>query len=76
MTATPLAEIAYTDAGGAPVLFCVIANGKPGRAAANVDSAKGLSYVAWSRGGQSYMFVARMPEHQVAELGQTLAARF
>ena len=24
-----LTKIAYTDAGGAPVLFCVIANGKP-----------------------------------------------
>ena len=37
----PLAEIAYTDAGGAPVLFCVIANGKPRRAAANWWRAKG-----------------------------------
>ena len=34
-----LAEIAYTDAGGAPVLFCVIANGKPD-AAPRADQAR------------------------------------
>ena len=75
MTRTPLAEIAYTDAGGSPVLFCVIANGKPD-AAPRADSRDGLSYVAWSRGGHSFMFVGRMTEQHVAELGQTLAARF
>ncbi len=71
----PLAEIAYTHAGGEPVLFCVIANGEsdaPPRTVAR----EGLSYVAWSRGGRSYMFVAHMPEQQVADLAQTLAARF
>lgn len=71
----PLAEIAYTDAGGAPVLFCVIANGGPDAPPRTVTR-EGLSYVAWSRGGRSYMFVARMPEQRVAELAQTLAARF
>ena len=71
----PLAQIAYTDAGGAPVLFCVIANGErdaPPRTVAR----EGLSYVTWSRAGRSYMFVARMPEQRVAELAQTLSARF
>lgn len=71
----PLAEIAYTDAGGAPVLFCVIANGKPDTAARTVTR-EGLSYAAWSRGGRSYMFVGRMPEERVAELAQPLATRF
>ena len=70
-----LAEIAYTDAGGAPVLFCVIADGKPD-APARVVSREGLSYVAWSRGGHSFMFVARMPEEGVAEQAQPLIARF
>jgi anti-sigma factor RsiW len=71
----PLGEIAYTDAGGAPVLFCLIANGKPDTPARTAVS-EGVSYVAWSRGGKGYMFVAHMPEPQVAELAQTLAARF
>jgi anti-sigma factor RsiW len=71
----PLAEIAYTHAGGAPVLFCVIANGKPD-APPRAVAREGLSYVTWSRGGRSYMFVAHMPEQQVADLAQTLTARF
>ena len=73
--ANALAEIAYTDAGGSPVLFCVIANGKPD-APPRAVRREGVSYVAWSRGGRSFMFVGRMAEERVAELGQTLAARF
>ena len=71
----PLAEIAYTDADGAPVLFCVIANGKPDAPARTVTR-EGLSYVTWSRARRSYMFVARMPEQRVADLAQSLSARF
>jgi len=71
----PLAEIAYTDAGGAPVLFCVTANGEPDAAPRTV-AGEGASYVTWSRAGRSYMFVARMPERMVAELAQPLVARF
>ena len=64
----PLAEIAYTEAGGAPVLFCVIANGKPDAPPRTV-AREGLSYVTWSRGGKSYMFVAHMPEQQSRRSG-------
>ncbi len=71
----PLAEIVYTDAGGGPVLFCVIANGKPDAEPRTVTR-EGLSYVTWSRGGRSFMFVARLPEQRVAELAQPLVARF
>ena len=71
----PLAEIAYTHAGGAPVLFCVIANGKLDAPPRTVGR-EGLNYVTWSRAGRSYMFVARMPEQHVDELAQTLVARF
>ena len=71
----PLAEIAYTDAGGAPVLFCVIANGKPD-APPRMVAHEGLSYVTWTRGGRSYMFVGRMPEQRVAELALPLTAQF
>jgi anti-sigma factor RsiW len=73
--ANALAEIAYTDAGGSPVLFCVIANGRPD-AAPRAFRRDGFSYLAWSRGGHSFMFVGRMTEERVAVLGQTLAARF
>ncbi len=71
----PLAEIAYTDVGGTPVLFCVIANGKP-RAPPRMVAHEGLSYVTWSRGGRSFMFVGRMPEQRVAELALPLTTRF
>jgi anti-sigma factor RsiW len=71
----PLGEIAYTDASGAPALFCVTANGNPDAPPRNV-SGEGLSYTTWSHGGKSFMFVARMPENQVADLAQTLVDRF
>ena len=71
----PLAEIAYTDAGGAPVLFCVFADDKPDAPPRTV-AREGVSYVTWSREGKSYMFVAHMFEQQVADLAQTLSARF
>jgi anti-sigma factor RsiW len=71
----PLAEIAYTDAGGAPVLFCVIASGEPD-AQPRMVTREGLSHITWSRGGRSYMFVGRLPEQRVAELAQPLVARF
>jgi anti-sigma factor RsiW len=71
----PLGEIAYTDAAGAPVLFCVTANGNPDAPPRNVAH-EGVTYATWSRGGKSYMFVARMPEREVADLAQTLIARF
>ena len=71
----PLGEIAYTDKSGAPVLFCVIADGKPD-AAARAVARDGLSFVTWTRGGKSYMLLARMPKDEVAELAQPLTARF
>ena len=46
-----------------------------GRAPRNV-AREGVSYATWSRGGKSYMFVARMPERKVADLAQTLVGRF
>ncbi len=71
----PLAEIAYTDASGAPALFCVTANGGPDAAPRTV-AGEGLSYTTWSHGGKSYMFVGRMAESQVADLAQTLIDQF
>jgi hypothetical protein len=53
----------------------VIANAKP-NAAPRMVAREGLSYVTWSRGGRSYMFVGRMPERRVAELALPLTTRF
>ena len=71
----PLGEIAYTDAGGSPVLFCVIANSEPNSPPKTL-SREGLSYVFWSRGGRSFMFVGHIPELQAAKFAQILVARF
>src|SRR5271165_354056 len=71
----PLAEIAYTDEKGAPVLFCITADGA-GDAAPRPDKRDGFSTVSWSRGGRSYMVVGRQPEDRVVALAQTFAARF
>ena len=71
----PLGEIAYVDAHGSPVLFCVIANGgdhTPNRS----DKQGDLALSSWSRGGRGYLVIGRLAEEQVAELAQTLKARF
>jgi anti-sigma factor RsiW len=71
----PLGEIAYVDAHGSPVLFCVIANG--GADTSNQSEKRGdLALSSWSGGGRGYLVIGRLPEKQVAELAQTLKARF
>ena len=71
----PLGEIVYVDAHGSPVLFCVIANG--GADTPNHSERRGdLALSSWSHGGRGYLMVGRAPEEQVAELAQTLKARF
>ena len=71
----PLGEIAYTDDKGEPVLFCILAGGN-GASSPQVEKRDGFSTASWSRDGRSYMVAARQPESRVAELAQTLAARF
>ena len=71
----PLGEIAYVDAHGSPVLFCVIANG--GADAPNRSEKRGdLALSSWSDGGRGYLVIGRAPEDRVAEFAQTLKARF
>jgi anti-sigma factor RsiW len=72
---TPLGEIAYVDSTGAPVLFCVIANGR-GDAPARSEKRGSFSLTSWSRKGRGYLVISRMPEQRVAELAHTLQARF
>ena len=71
----PLGEIAYVDAHSSPVLFCVIANG--GADTPNHSEKHGdLALSSWSHDGRGYLVIGRLPEEQVAELAQTLQARF
>jgi anti-sigma factor RsiW len=71
----PLGEIAFVDAHGSPVLFCVLANG--GADTPNRSEKRGdLALSSWSHGGRGYLVIGRAPGEQVGELAQTLKARF
>jgi anti-sigma factor RsiW len=70
-----LGEIVYVDAQGSLLLFCVIANG--GADTPNRSQRRGeLALSSRSHGGRGYLVIGRLPEEQVAELAQTLKARF
>jgi anti-sigma factor RsiW len=71
---SPLGLIAYVDSKGAPVLFCVIANGTP-NALARTEKREDFSLADWSRGGHGFLVIARKPAEQVAEWAQTLEKR-
>jgi anti-sigma factor RsiW len=68
---SPLAEIAYVDPKGAPVLFCIIANGAA-NAPTRAETRGDFSLADWSRGGHGFLVVGRMPKQQIAEWAQTL----
>ena len=70
----PLGEIAYVDAHGAPVLFCIIANG--GADAPTRSERRGeYSLTSWSHAGRAYMVIGRLPKQQIADLARTLEER-
>jgi anti-sigma factor RsiW len=72
---SPLGEIAFVDPRGAPVLFCVIANG--GADAPMRSKRRGeLSLSSWSRAGRGYLVIGRLPDERIADLAQTLEKRF
>jgi anti-sigma factor RsiW len=71
---SPLALIAYVDSKGAPVLFCIIANGAA-NAPARTQERGEFSLADWSRGGRGFLVLARKPAEQVAEWAQTLEKR-
>jgi anti-sigma factor RsiW len=71
---SPLAEIAYVDPKGAPVLLCVIANGAA-NAPTRTETRSDFSLTDWSRGGHGFLVIGRMPKEQVAEWAQTLEKR-
>ncbi len=72
---SPLGEIAYVDAQGEPVLFCLMANA--GADAPLRSEKRGeLSLSSWSHAGRRHLVIGRLPEERVAELAQTLERRF
>jgi hypothetical protein len=71
----PLGEIAYVDAQGAPMLFCIIADGG---ADAQERSQRLCEYAptSWSHAGRAYLLIGHLPELQIADLARTLESRF
>jgi anti-sigma factor RsiW len=71
----PLAEVVQTDRSGAPVLFCVIANGEADAplAARRKD---GFSLASWSRGGKGFLVIAGLPQSEVEAYAKSLQTRF
>jgi anti-sigma factor RsiW len=72
---SPLGEIAFVDPRGAPVLFCVIANGAADAPMRSKRRGE-LSLSSWSRGGRGYLVIGRLPDERIADLARTLEKRF
>jgi len=71
---TPLAEIAYVDLTGEPVLLCVLA--KAGAdAPISVERRDGYALANWARAGRNYLVIGRLPEPRISDLARTLEAR-
>ena len=62
------------DATGAPVLFCVIANGAA-NAPTRTEKRGEFLLADWSRGGHGFLVIGRKPSEQIAEWAQTLEKR-
>jgi len=71
---SPLGEIGYVDDTDAPVVFCVIADGRAD-APIRTERRGKFSLAEWSRGGRGFLVVGRMPKERAAELAQTLQTR-
>ncbi|MBV8662354.1 MAG: hypothetical protein JO107_04565 [Hyphomicrobiales bacterium] len=70
----PLAEIAFVDAAGQPVLFCILSGAKsdePMRAETRGE----MALASWARGGHDFMVIGKAPQARVADLAATLATR-
>jgi anti-sigma factor RsiW len=71
---SPLAAIAYVDAEGSPVMFCIIANEAPD-APMRSEQRGELSLASWSRGGRGYLVIGRIPEARAVAFAETLEKR-
>ena len=70
----PLAEIAFVDDAGQPVLFCVTGGAKADRQR-QAETRGELALSSWSRGGHAFLVIGRLPEPRVADLAATLSTR-
>jgi anti-sigma factor RsiW len=70
----PLVEFAYVDGQGAPVLFCIIANGEAD-ASTHGERRGDYSLTSWSRAGRSYLVIGRLSGQHVAEFARALEKR-
>ncbi len=68
----PLAEIAFVDEAGQPVLFCVTSGGKADRPR-QAETRGEFALASWARGGHQFMVIGRLPEARVADLAATLS---
>jgi anti-sigma factor RsiW len=71
---SPLAAIAYVDAEGSPVMFCIIANQTPD-APIRWERREDLSLAYWSRGGRGYLVIGPIPEGRAVAFAETLEKR-
>lgn len=71
---SPLAEIAFTEPSGAPVLVCVIAN-KSADAPVHVEKRGEFTLASWARGGHGYLVIGRLPERRAEDLARGLSER-
>jgi hypothetical protein len=71
----PLGELAYVGGQGAPVLFCIIANGEAD-APTRSERRGAYSLTSWTRARHGYLMIGRLPEQQIADLARTLERRF
>jgi anti-sigma factor RsiW len=71
---SPLGAIAYVDAEGSPLMFCIIANHGPD-APLWSERRGDLALASWSREGRGYLVIGRIPEERALELAQGLEKR-
>jgi anti-sigma factor RsiW len=71
----PLGQLAYIDAGGDPVLFCIIRNSQAD-ATMTMEKREGYAVASWARDGRGYMLIGNLPSDQVAGLADSLTRRF
>ena len=71
---SPLGAIAYVDAEGSPVMFCIVANHGPD-APLSSERRGDLALASWSRAGRGYLVIGRIPEERAVELAQSLEKR-
>jgi anti-sigma factor RsiW len=71
----PLAQLGYLDAATGPLLFCIIRDSEPD-APRKAEKRGNFSVASWALGGRGYMLIGRLPSEQMAQLADSLAARF